>query len=66
MAKQKKSYIDEIEVTMFINNLKQAIFYNETVTVGMRTYTPEELKNVKRALEERQNLITMIQGIREL
>ena len=65
MAKSK-TRINEIEVNTFLINLNQAIFYNETVTVGMRTYTPEELKNVKRALEERQNLITMIQGIREL
>ena len=68
MAKSK-TRIDEIEVNMFLNNLKQAIFDNETVTIGRGTFTPEELKNVKLALEERKDLITILQritiGIRE-
>ena len=65
MAKPK-TRIDEIEVNMFLNNLKHAIFNNETVTIGGGTFTIEELKSVKLALEQRKNLIAIVEGMKQL
>ena len=65
MAKSK-TRIDEIEVTTFLNNLKQAIFNNENVTIGGGTFTPEELTSVKLALQERAKMLNMIQEIWKL
>lgn len=63
MAKPK---VNEKILTTFLTNLDFAIRNNETVTIDGGEFTPLELKNVKLALEERKDLITMIQGIREL
>lgn len=50
-------------VKQFAANVKRAIFNRETCTIGGGQFTPDELEEVLRALQQRDKLLAALQAM---